>query len=98
MVHRQRRDAVAGLDAEPLERLGHAPGIVGDALPVGPDGRSVGPGGDDLARAMLALGMVDQPHDPQRKILHCAELSPAPPLSSQGGIMAAKIRRCEQAI
>ena len=32
---------------------------------------AVGPGRDDFAVAMLALGMVDQPHHAERPVLHC---------------------------
>jgi hypothetical protein len=35
VVHRQRGDAVAGLDAHPLQSLCQAPGIMSDTLPVG---------------------------------------------------------------
>ena len=41
---------------------------------------AVGPGGDDFAAAMLALGMVDQPHHPQRPVLHRPQIRmPVPP-------------------
>ena len=72
MVHRQRRDPVAGLDANRFQRLCHAPGVLCHLGPVGAGDRSVAPRGDDLAATMLTLGMVDQPHHPERPILHCA--------------------------
>jgi hypothetical protein len=90
MVHRQRRDPVARFDPEPFERLRHPPRVVRDLAPVGSGGRAVGPGGDDLALAMLALGMVDQPHHPQRPVLHRSQGHPLLPAAS--GIMPQKRR------
>jgi hypothetical protein len=36
-------------------------------------GGSVRSGSNDLTRAVLPLGMVEDPHDAEREILHCAE-------------------------
>ena len=49
VVHRQGGDAVAGTDADPLQRLSHPARIMGQARPVRADGRPVGAGGDDFA-------------------------------------------------
>ena len=58
MVHAEGRDAITRPKPEPLERLAHAPGVVRQPLPVRPHNRAVGPRRDDLAVAVLALGMV----------------------------------------
>ena len=73
VVHRERRDAIPRSNTHSFERLGHAPGIVGEALPVGPDGATVGARGNNLPRAMLTFRMIHQPHDPQRPVLHRAQ-------------------------
>jgi hypothetical protein len=74
VVHRQRCNSVALADAEPLQRLGHPPGLARHLAPACPSDGAVGPIGDDLATAMLALGMVHQPHRPERPVLHRAQL------------------------
>ena len=84
VVHRQRGDAVARLDAEPLQRLRHPPRIMRRGASswsgkVDPSARAA-----TISRvAMLALGMIDQPHDAQRKVLHRARVSIAaiPPIA-----------------
>jgi hypothetical protein len=73
VIHREGGDSVAGLHSKPLERLRHSAGDLRQLGPVRPDGGSVRPGGDDFAIAVLALGMIHQPHDPERPVLHCAE-------------------------
>src|SRR4029434_8593782 len=70
VVQRQGGDPVAGLQSERLQRLGHPPRIMGNAAPVGPGDGAIGPGRHNLPSAMLALGMVHQPHHPKRPILH----------------------------
>jgi hypothetical protein len=73
MVHRHGRDTVAGLHAEPFECLCQAPRIVRNALPIGPESRSIRSCADNFSRSMLAFGVVDQPRDAERKVLHCAQ-------------------------
>jgi hypothetical protein len=46
---------------------------MGQLPPIGSDSGPVGPGGDDFAATVLALGMIHQPHDAEREILHCAQ-------------------------
>ena len=59
--------------AHAFKRLRELPRIACDAGPVGAGLGAVGPVGDDLAPAMLALGMVDQPRHAQLAILHPAQ-------------------------
>ena len=73
VVHRQRGNALSRPDAKTLQRLPHAASVIGKRLPVSSHGRPVRPRCDDFACAVLSLGMVQQPHDAERKILHCAE-------------------------
>src|SRR6476660_7576474 len=73
MVHGHRRDSVARLYAEPFKSLRQTSRVMRHPLPICPVGRSVRPTANDLARSMLALGMVHQAHDTERKILHRAE-------------------------
>ena len=72
-VHGHGRDAIARFDAETLERLAHAPRLAGELFPVGAHGASVGSRADNLAAVMLTLGMIHQPRDAQREILHRAQ-------------------------
>ena len=62
-----------GSTPKPLEGLAHPPRVVGERFPVGPDRRAVWPSGDNLAIPMLPFGVIHQPHDPERPVLHCAE-------------------------
>jgi hypothetical protein len=56
-----------------FERAAHAAGPIRHFSPIGPDGRPVGPSGNDFAISVLALRMIHQPHDPKRPFLHRAE-------------------------
>src|SRR4029450_4279816 len=73
MVHGHGRDAISRFDSETLERLAHAPRLAGELFPVGADGASVGARTDNLAAVVLTLGMIHQPRDAQREILHRAQ-------------------------
>src|SRR5947209_4018475 len=73
VIHCQRCDTFSGPHPESLESLGELPRSSGNLDPVGADSHAVGARRDDLARAVLAFGMVHQPHDAERKVLHCAE-------------------------
>jgi hypothetical protein len=73
VVHPQGCDSIARLQAKPLERLGHPPRIVSEPLPIRSNGGAVRPRCDDLPLAVLALGMIHEPHDPERPVLHRAQ-------------------------
>src|SRR6185436_12293186 len=92
MVHRQSGDAVAGMHPQRFERLCHAPGIMSDIAPVGAGGGAIGPGRDDFAVRMFAFGMVDQPHDAERPILHRTKSQFATPSSQRPNSVAAERR------
>ena len=57
-----------------LKRLRKLPRPLSNLGPIGPEHASVGAGRDNLAGRMLALGMVEHPHDAERKILHRAKI------------------------
>ncbi len=46
------------------------PRVMGDGAPIRAGLAAVGPGGDDLALAMFAFRMIDQPHHAERPVLH----------------------------
>jgi hypothetical protein len=73
VVHCERCDALPRLNVKVFERAAHAAGPIRHFSPVGPDGRPVGPSGNDFAISVLALRMIHQPHDPKRPFLHRAE-------------------------
>ena len=60
VIHRQRRDAVAGLDPQSHQRLRQLASIAG-ALRQVAGGPPVRPRGNDFAVAMLAFGVIDEP-------------------------------------
>ena len=69
----QRADAVAGLDAEREQRLGHLlRALVGVAVGVAVD-RPFDGAGDDLGIAVVEGGMLDELRNQKRAVLHEAE-------------------------
>src|SRR3546814_13039302 len=70
LVHRQRRDPIAGLADQPFKRLGELPRIGTDPGPIGPAFVFVGPARHDFAMRMLARGMLEQARHEQHEILH----------------------------
>ena len=73
VVHRQSSNAIAGPNSHPFERLGEPPSVMRDLGPVGPTRQAFGPRSHDLSAAMFALGVIEDPHDAEWKVLHCAE-------------------------
>ena len=82
VIHGQGSDSVACLDADFFERLPQLSGVSCDLSPAGAGDRPVRPGRDDLAVAMLALGMIDELRDAQRPVLHCSKLHGLSPLAA----------------
>src|SRR3546814_17046829 len=56
VVHRQRRDPLAGLAAQPFKRLGELPRIGSDPGPTGPAHASVGPARHHFAMRLFERG------------------------------------------
>ncbi len=69
----QRRDPVAGLHAQPLERVGESLGPRADVGVGGADDRSFDRTGDDLTPAVPVGGVVEQFVQRQRPVLHQAQ-------------------------
>ncbi len=70
VVHGEGRHPVAGFQPKADKSLRHPPGFARDARPVGSFDPAIGPARDDLARAMLARGIVDDVADAQVPVLH----------------------------
>src|SRR3546814_6331773 len=85
VVHRQRRDPIAGLAAQPFKRLGELPRIGSDPGPIGPAFASVGPARHDFAMRMFARGMIEQARHAQLEILHRSQhILPSRPSAARG--------------
>ena len=75
VVHRQRGDPLARLDPQLTQSLGHLQCIMADLGPIGPCLAAIGPTGQNLARAMFARGVVNDPRDPKVPVLHGSQHS-----------------------
>ena len=72
-VPRQRRDAVAGLDARAFELLGDAQGAVAHLRIIGGVYRPFDRAGNHLPFGVVGGGVVDDPVTEQRPVLHETE-------------------------
>ena len=73
MVHREGRDAVAGLHTPFVESLGQFAGFSCHAGLACPFNTSICPARQNFAIAVLTRGIIDQVGNPQIPILHLSQ-------------------------